>query len=222
MSKSQKMIPDEIFEDIIYKLVKREGDYPRSQQADLAAARLVCKLWSKTVPKAVKTIVVEGEIPEGVFARNLSSLESLTWTYGIFSPSFTPPISLKVLKLRYAIPSGSLKHLALWFPTIESLELERIPFTCRGGYDLSPLASLTTLKSLSLDIGHLLGGPGDHPVRKIMGLEKLTNLTSLVLHEYYMIAIPQTVFQLTRLETLELEGYKFKANIDVMRAAQIF
>ena len=98
------------------------------------------------------------------------------------------------------------------------MELDHIPFTCRGGYDLSPLASLTTLKSLSLKIGDSLGEPGDHPVRKIMGLEKLTNLMSPILHEDNMVAMPPAVVQLTRLETLELKGRSFTANIEVMRA----
>lgn len=173
---------------------------------DIADSRLACRNWAVDVPKVVKTLDVEGEIPDSPLVRNLSSLESLTWTYGIYSPSFAPPKSLKFLRLHYAVPSGSLKHIALWFPDIEFLELMRIPLTCRGGYDLSPLASLTALKSLSLIIGPSLGHPGDHPVQTILGLEKLTNLTSLRLQDDYMVALPQAVFQLTRLESLDLRG----------------
>ena len=191
-------LPDEILEKIAAKLVMHESD--------VAAARLVCKRWSDAVPNAVKSLDVEGEIPDGPLSRSLSSLESLTWTYGIYSPSFAPPRSLKVLEVRYAVPSGSLKHLALGFPDIESLVINRVPLTCRGGYDLSPLASLTALKSLSLLIGNRLGYPGDHPIQAILGLEKLTNLTTLRLQDDYMVALPQAVFQLTRLESLDLRG----------------
>ena len=189
-------LPDEIIENIAAKLVRHEWD--------VAAARLVCKRWSVAVPNAVKSLDVEGEIPDGPLARSLTSLESLTWTYGIYSPSFAPPRSLKDIELRYAVPSGSLKHLAIGFPDIESLALDRIPLTRRGGYDLSPLTSLTALKSLSLTIGDRLGRPGDHPVKAILGLEMLTNLTSLRLQDDYMVALPQAVFQLTRLESLDL------------------
>jgi len=176
---------------------------------DVAAARLVCKHLSVAVPNAVKSFDEEGEIPDGPLARSLSSMESMTWTYGIYSPSFAPPRSLKVFELRYAVPSGSLKHLALGFPDIESLVLDRIPLTCRGGYDLSPLASLTALKSLSLLIGDQFQ---DQPVKAILGLEKLTNLTSLRLQNDYMVALPQDVFLLTRLESLDLRRcFKFRA-----------
>lgn len=113
-----------------------------------------------------------------------------------------------------------MKHLVMWFPGIEILELHYIPLTCRGGYDLSPLASLTALKSLSLMIGDSLGQLGDHPIRKIIGLEKLVNLTSLQIHEYYMNRLPRAVLQLTRLESLDLRGYhaNYKAAMEVVRA----
>lgn len=107
MTNAWQTLPDEIFENIIGRLVRHEWDYPRCKQVDLAAVRLVSKCWSKPVPNAVKTLDVEGEIPYCPLTRNMSSLKSLTWTYGIYSPSFTPPASLKALKLRYAVPSGS-------------------------------------------------------------------------------------------------------------------
>jgi hypothetical protein len=204
-------LPDEILENIAGKIAMHE--------CDVAAARLVCKRWSVAVPSAVKALDVEGEIPDGPLARNMSSLESVTWTYGIYSPSFAPPRSLKVLELRYAVPSGSLKHLALGFPYIESLVLDRVPLTCRGGYDLSPLASLASLKSLSLLTGDL---SEDNPVKAILGLEKLTSLTSLRLKDDNMKALPQAVFQLTRLESLDLRGcVEFRAPTGLERLPRL-
>jgi len=80
-------LPEEIIVAISGRLERNdEGEYPRCKQTDLAAARLACKRWSEAVPGAVKRLCVEGEFPDGPLVRNLSSLESMTWKRGVYSP----------------------------------------------------------------------------------------------------------------------------------------
>lgn len=139
--------------------------------ADFAAARLACKPWASSVPRAVETLSVEGAVPDGILSRNLSALRFLTWNSG-------------------PAPPGSMDR-----------DLHR--------FDVSPLAALKSLKSLSIVV--------DDDIRRtfvlrvpmqeiVVGLETLTNVTSLSLHIENMRILPRAVFQLTQLESLALPG----------------
>lgn len=199
MADTWSILPFEIIIAISGKLVEPEYfEHLRAEQRALAAVRLACKRYAEAVPHAVKSLSVVGAVPYGTLSRNLSRLESMTWERGIASPSFTAPTSLRVLKLSYALPGQSLTTLCTDFRAIEHLELRWIlPLT-----DVSPLASLTALKSLSLILHDSLGR---HPRRKhLVGLERLSNITSLTLQDNHMESLPPAVFQLTRLESIAI------------------
>lgn len=198
MADTWSILPFEIIVAISGKLVEPEYfEHLRAEQRALAAVRLACKRYAEAVPHAVKSLSVVGAFPDGTLSRNLSCLESMTWERGIASPSFAAPKSLRVLKLSYALPCQSLMNLCTDFRAIEHLELRWIPLT-----DVSPLASLTNLRSLSLILHNSLGR---HPRRKhLVGLERLSNITSLTLQDNHMESLPPAVFQLTKLESIAI------------------
>lgn len=201
MADTWSVLPFEIIIAISGKLIEPEYfEHVRAEQTAFAAVRLACKRYAEAVPHAVKSLSVAGAFPDGTLSRNLSCLESMTWERGIASPSFAAPKSLRVLKLGYAVPCHSLSNLVTDFQAIEYLELRWIPL--RYIYDVSPLASLTALKSLSLILHNSLGR---HPMRKhLVGLERLSNITSLTLQDNHMESLPPAVFQLTRLESIAI------------------
>jgi hypothetical protein len=152
----------------------READhYDEYEFGDgVAASRLACRHWAASVPHSVKSLCVRGDFPVGSLSRNLSGLERLTWEKVKNWDQFTAP-SVRALVLKFAMPSDLFRHVVESFPGIQSLQLLRVVVS-PGGFDLSPLASLTSLRSLVII--------GDR--NTITGLESLCNLTSLTLREY--------------------------------------
>lgn len=176
MTSAWGSISEEILINICSKLPRftaREADHDDEYEfgEGVAASRLACRHWAASVPHGVKSLCVRGAFPVGSLSRNLSGLERLTWEKVRNWAPFTAP-SVRALVLKFEMPSHLFRHVVESFPGIESLELLRV--VSPGCFDLSPLASLTSLRSLVII--------GDR--NTIAGLESLCNLTSLTLREY--------------------------------------
>jgi Leucine-rich repeat (LRR) protein len=185
--------------------------YPETDR--WAAARLVCRDWASAVPTCVRRLSVKHVFLDSPLTRNMCVLERLTWVDGLMSSREGVPFalpSLRELKLCFSIPGASwvfdssradnargFRLLAERFPSLESLEVDRVPFgRYRGSRcDLSPLAPLP-LRSLTLTYCQTM------PKMSIVGLESLTGLTSFSLWDRTLTELPPGVTTLARLESL--------------------
>jgi hypothetical protein len=151
-------------------------------EGTVAAARLISKRWAAAAPRAVKSLSVKGAIPGGSFFPNLSGLEN-----------FTGVESLELSQICTSDYGFSLE--------IDDMLGNGDEFGPAGPY-MSPLASLTSPKSLALIIGHSLRDGYEH--KTIHGLKTLSAITSPITQDPHMSLSPGGLIMLIRLETLYL------------------
>ena len=175
---SWDLLPEELIADVAAKL-----------EGAVAPARLISRRWAHAVPHAVRSLSAKGAIPRGSLVPNLTAVQSLELSNVVASD------------YRY---DGDFLTDAIHGNTWEYMDKHGrdeafYPF----GLDVSPLAALSSLKSLALIIGDSLTARyGHREPLSIHGLKTLSALTSLTIKDHHMALPPGGLGLLTMLETL--------------------
>jgi Leucine-rich repeat (LRR) protein len=144
-----------------------------------------------------------GALPDGIMkavSERLTSLEAPRLVCKHWADA--APNAVKDLSVEGAFPDGSFTRNLSALQSFTWNVREELP-----RYDLSPLAK-SPLKSLSIIIQETV------PVQEsVSGLEALTSLTSLTLHNRQLRILPSAFLSLTRLESLAIHGWSYGTSL---------